>query len=88
MDLLLLDYYYNYPGITQNEHSYVRYEITLYLLLLLYSGPTVDWFNLKKCSQSQQKKNIGRTKVNSELLAPVSLVFTINMYAYVHKRTC
>jgi hypothetical protein len=65
MDLLLLDFYYN-EDCDVGSHNmntmkilYVRHEITLYLSLLLYSGRTMDSFNLKKCSQSQQKKNIG-----------------------------
>ena len=40
------------------EVPFVQRIITSYLLLVLHSGPMMDWFNPKKCSQSQQKKNV------------------------------
>jgi hypothetical protein len=41
------------------EVSYVRRIIISYLLLLLYSGPMMDLIQSnKKCSHSQQKKNV------------------------------
>jgi hypothetical protein len=54
------------------EVSYVQRIITLYVLLALYSGPMMDWFNPKKCSQSQQKKN-----VSCVLTEGLSFYFTV-----------
>jgi len=40
------------------EILYVPRIITLYLLLVLYSGPLMDWFNPKKCLAKANRKRM------------------------------